>query len=174
MAALMFSMPFSTFAQQNVVSAKTANDTGSDGNTVILEAKAAAEQDASRDVNKLVWFGAGLVASSIIGWGGASVGCLVGGQIDPPSGSGLLYTDTISDGQIIGTLVGLVVGASIPLILIYNYKPNPPSERFIGKSPEYIDHYTDAYRKKSRSIRMGAAAAGCVLPGCLIGLAAMN
>ena len=173
MAALMFSTPFVIFAQQNAVSAKTANSTGSGGNTVILEAKAAAEQDASRDVNKLVWFGAGLGASAI-GFVGALGGCLIGGEVDPPSGSGLLYTDTISEGQEIGTLVGLVVGASIPLILIYNYKSNLPLERFIGKSPEYIDHYTDAYRKKSRSVRMGAAAAGCALPGCLIGLAAMN
>ena len=152
MAMLIFSTPFVIYAQQN---------------TLMLEAKAAAEKDAERDVNKLRWFTAGLVG----GFAGAIGGCLIGGEIDPPSGSGLLYTDTISDGQIIGTLIGAVVGASISLVGISLYKRNVPPDRFIGKSPEYIDHYTDAYRKKARSIRTGAAASGIILPGCLIGLA---
>ena len=74
----------------------------------------------------------------------------------------------------VGMVVGFVVGVLVPLIWIGAYEPNLPPERFIGKSPEYIDHYTDAYRKKSQSIRMGAAVVGSVLPGCLIGLAAMD
>lgn len=156
MAMLIFSTPMLLYAQQSAV---------------MLEAKTAAEKDAERDVNKLAWFAAGLVGGTLIGFAGAIGGCLIGGEIDPPSGSGLLYTDTISDGQIIGTLVGAVVGASIPLVGISLYKPNVPPDRFIGKSPEYIDHYTDAYRKKARSIRTGAAASGIILPGCLIGLA---
>ena len=156
MAMLIFSAPMLLYAQQN---------------TVILEAKADAEKDAERDVNKLAWFTTGLVGGTLIGCVGASGGCLIGGEIDPPSGSGLLYTDTISDGQIIGTLIGAVVGASISLVGISLYKPNVPPDRFIGKSPEYIDHYTDAYRKKARSIRTGAAASGIILPSCLIGLA---
>ena len=155
MATLIFSTSMLLYAQQD---------------TVMLEAKAAAEKDAERDVNKLAWFTAGLIGGTLIGSAGAIGGCIIGGEIDPPSGSGLLYTDTISDGEAIGTLIGAIVGATIPLIGISLYNPNVPPDRFIGKSPEYIDHYTDAYRKKARSIRTGAAASGIILPGCLIGL----
>ena len=151
MAMLIFGSPMLLYAQQD---------------TVMLAAKADAEKDAERDVNKLAWFTVGLVGGSA----GAIGGCIIGGEIDPPSGSGLLYTDTISDGQVIGTLVGAVIGATIPLVGTSLYKPNVPPDRFIGKSSEYIDHYTDAYRKKARSIRTGAAASGIILPGCLIGL----
>ena len=161
MAVLMLGMPFGTVAQQETVQVESGVTSGSDGNAVILEVKAAAEQDARRDVKKLVWFGAGLVGASLI-FVEASRGCLIGGEIDPPSNPSLLYVATPSESQIIGTLVGAVVGASIPPTLIYIYKPNLPPERFIGKSPEYIDQYTDAYRKKSRSIRMGAAYPGWV------------
>ena len=156
LAVSIFSTPLAIYAQQN---------------TVMLDAKADAEKDAERDVNKLAWFTAGLVGGTLIGFAGAIGGCIIGGEIDPPpSGGGLLYTDTISDGEIIGILVGAIVGTAIPLVGIYNYKPNLPPDRFIGKSPEYIDHYTDVYRKKARSIRTGAAASGIILPGCLIGL----
>ena len=102
---------------------------------------------------------------------GALGGCLIGGVVAPPSTSDLLYVATPSGGQMACTLAGAVVGASIPLMRIYNYKPNLPPERFIGKSPEYIDYYTEAYMTKARSIRMRSAAAGSVFIGCVLGLA---
>lgn len=154
-AMLIFGSPFSTFAQQDAV---------------MLEAKAAAEKDAKHDVNKLAWFTTGLVRGTLIGFGGAIGGCIIGAAIDPPDEAGFLYF-SVSDGQMLGTLVGLVGGASIPLFRAHRYKINLPPERFIGKSPEYIDHYTDAYRKKARSIRKRTTAAGIIAPGCLIGLA---
>ena len=163
MAVLMFGMPFGTLAQHDSVQVEAGVATGSDGNRVILEAKAAAEQDASRDVNKLAWFWAG-VGVSLLGAVGTIGGCLLGGELDPPADPSLLYAATPSGGQMMCTLGGLVAGALIPLSLIYNYKPNLPPERFIGKSPEYIDHYTEAYRKKARSIRMRVAAWGGVVP----------
>ena len=167
MAVLMFGMPFGTVAEQDSVQVEAGVATGSDGNAVILEAKAAAAEDASRDVNKLVWFGAGLVGASLI-FGGAIGGSLIGGEIYPSSPSNFVCAP--SGGQMGCTLAGAVVGPSIPLTLIYNYKPNLPPDRFIGKSPEYIDHYTEAYMKQARSIRMSTASAGCGL-GCLLGLA---
>ena len=126
MAVLIFSAPFVICAQQNVVSAKTANGTGSDGNTVILEAKAAAEQDASRDVNKLVWFGAG-VAVPTVGLAGALAGCLVGSIINPQTDDffGIPGTNTEME---VGMVVGFVVGVLAPLIWIGAYKPNLPPE----------------------------------------------
>ena len=118
-----------------------------------LEALAAAEQDASRDVNKLLWFSAGVGSVVVIGPLGAYVGNVVGGTIDPFS----------------AVLMGFVVGATGPLFLIDNYDPNPPSDRLVGRSPEYIDYYTQTYKNKTKSIRKRSATVGCLFGGCLLG-----
>ena len=137
-----------------------------------IEALIAAEEDASRDVNKLGWFGAGLATSVIIGPLAAYAGNFIGGKIDPATGSGFLFYDAVSDGEIIGTFTGFFIGVAGPLILIYNYDPDPPSDRFVGQPPEYIDYYTMTYKTKAKSIRRRSATAGC-LSGCLLGLAAL-
>ena len=85
-----------------------------------LEVLAAAEQDASRDVNKLLWFSAGLGSAVTIGPLGTYAGGIIG--------------QNISGGVVMGTLARLVVGATAPIFLIDNYDPDPPSERLIGKS----------------------------------------
>ena len=119
-----------------------------------LEALAAAEQDASRDVNKLLWFSAGFGSVVIIGPLGAYAGDVIGRAVN---------------GSVIMGLAGFVVGATSPLILIDNYDPNPPSERLVGKSPEYIDYYTKTYKSKTKSIRKRSATVGCLFGGCLLG-----
>ena len=119
-----------------------------------LEALAAAEQDASRDVNKLLWFSAGLGSAVITGPLGTYAGGIIGRNI--------------SGDVVMGALAGLVVGATAPLFLIDNYDPGPPSERLIGKSPEYIDHYTKTYKSKAKSIRKRSATVGCLFGGCLL------
>ena len=121
---------------------------------MIREAEAAAKKDATRDVNQLAWFGAGMVA----GFGFPLAGYLIG--------------EEDSAGELIGAGVGLVVGSSIPPILIYTQKPDLPPERFIGKSPEYIDHYTEIYRKRTRWVRTKAAVGGCFTLG-LMGITAI-
>ena len=138
-----------------------------------LEALFAAEKDASRDVNKLGWFGAGLATSVIIGPLAAYAGNVIGGKIDPATGSGFLFYDAVSDGEIIGTFTGFFIGVAGPLILIYNYDPAPPSERFVGQPPEYIEYYTKTYKAKAKSIRRRSATGGCLFSGCLLGLAAL-
>jgi hypothetical protein len=171
-AALTLSMPFVTVAQQSLVPDEAATEY--DAKAVILEAKVAAEHDASSDTNKLLWFGAGFATVGCAGPLGALAGCLVGAGIDPPgagidpppeSDSSFLTfgpPEPIT-GSIVGMYVGCAVGVSAPLIQIYNYQPNIPSWRLIGKSPEYVDSYTDAYRRKARSIRTGSAAGGVLL-----------
>lgn len=119
-----------------------------------FEALAAAEQDASRDVNKLLWFSAGFGSVVIIGPLGAYAGDVIGRAVN---------------GSAIMGLAGFVVGATSPLILIDNYDPNPPSERLVGKSPEYIDYYTKIYKSKTKSIRKRSATVGCLFGGCLLG-----
>ena len=84
-----------------------------------IEALVTAKQDASRDVNKLGWFGAGLASAVIVGPVGAYAGNVIGGKIDPATGSGFLFYDVVSDGEIIGTFTGFFIGVAGPLILIY-------------------------------------------------------
>lgn len=119
-----------------------------------LEALAAAEQDASRDVNKLLWFSAGAGGVAIIGPLGAYAGNVVIGKIIDPFS---------------GVLAGFVVGATGSLFFIDNYDPDPPSERLVGKSPEYVDYYTKTYKSKAKSIRKRSATVGCLFGGCLLG-----
>ena len=119
-----------------------------------LDAHAHAKRDADRDVNKLSWFGAGLLASLA-----PIAGFVLGGEGD--------------GGKIIGAGVGLVVGASVPAVIIQNQKPTIPPDRFIGKPPEYIDRYTETYIQQTRWIKTKALTGGCLTPGCVIGAGAM-
>jgi hypothetical protein len=48
------------------------------------------------------------------------------------------------------------------VIIAYVYQPSPPALRLLGKSPEYIAFYTDAYRAKAKSIQTSRAWAGCI------------
>lgn len=141
-------------------------DTGSNGvqnaNTVAMAAKVAAEQDVSSDTNKIFWFGAGFAAFAIGCPIGGCVGCGVGSIVDPSH-----FFD--STGQGIGCMAGLTVGVLIPIIRIYNHLPHPPPERLIGKSPEYVEFYTDTYKAKTRSLRTKLAAAGAAT-GCGLGI----
>lgn len=48
----------------------------------------------------------------------------------------------------------------------YLYQPAPPTNRFIGKSSEYISVYTSIYKSKRGKIQTNMASAGCI-GGCL-------
>ena len=132
-----------------------------DTNTMRLEIKAAAERDANSDLNELLLFGADVLSDTFgpnaprnvcigcaVGW---LVGIAVGTWIDDSPSGGL---DVYNDTQMIAMLIGCGVGSLVPLIWMSNNQLGPlPSERFIGKSPEYIQFYTNAYRAKTRSLQ---------------------
>ncbi|MXZ01778.1 hypothetical protein F4Y93_14470 [Candidatus Poribacteria bacterium] len=52
------------------------------------------------------------------------------------------------------------------LVPYYIRPPNPPPERLIGKSPEYVTFYADAYRAKMGSYQIKSVAAGSIF-GCM-------
>ena len=167
MVALIFSMPLPTRAQQQSVQTETEVATEQDSSSMMREAKVAAERDASNDINKLSWFGAG-VGTLAAGCLGGIVGCLVGDLIAPRDSSepsGLMPFDDISGGAVSGGCVGFAVGLILPIRAIYKYQSSPPPERLIGKSPEYVEFYTNAYAAKSRSLRTKWAAAPVLLLG---------
>jgi len=61
-----------------------------------------------------------------------------------------------------GFLFGpIVVGAA------YVIETSPSATRFLGKSPEYVATYTDAYKKKARSIQTTNALIGCLASSVL-------
>ena len=178
---LTVSLSFSAIAQQNSVRIEAETAAARDANTVSVEAKVAAEQDASSDTNKLLWFGAGMGVFCIGGGIGSLTGCLVGSQSSGPieieSREGLGFApnfgavDISNYGPtIIGSCIGFAAGVLVPFIWIGTYEPNLPPKRFIGKSPEYVESYTNAYRAKTRRLRTMSAAAGAATVGGGLGL----
>lgn len=48
------------------------------------------------------------------------------------------------------------------LAAAYLIAPNPPAQALLGKSPEYIAVYTDAYRKEGKKLQGSKALIGCL------------
>ena len=142
---LVFSMLFMTFAQQNP---KYEDERAA--------AKADAERDAANDVNKLIWGGVSCVAGAV-----GITGCLLGGLI---VAFGAEYGDGWSDEEILITSLLTCGGGGIvafsPVVLAGSMKPTPPSERLLGKSPEYVDTYVNTYVRKVRQHRRRASVNG--------------
>ena len=72
-------------------------------------------------------------------------------------------------------LLGLVGGCVLGLVGLFGvhlYEPQVPASRLMGKSPEYVMFYTDAYKAKSRDLRSRSAFIGClggsVVSGCVL------
>ena len=69
-------------------------------------------------------------------------------------------------------LAGGCVFGSIGLAGAMLYEPTPSISRLIGKSPEYISAYEDAYKAKARDLQIRSAFIGClggsVVSGCVL------
>ena len=164
LTVLIFSRTFATFAPRN-------------SDQVDVEtAPAEAEQDARRDINKLVWLGAGVGIFCLASFMGIS-GCLVGSAIFPANGLGFMPLIDFSDWAIAIGCISFVSGVLIPCIGIHRGGVNPPSDRSLEKPPAYVEVYTDAYGTKMRSLRLrwaivgvGAITGGLLLLGVLLSL----
>lgn len=62
---------------------------------------------------------------------------------------------------VLGTVGACLLG-SVGVIGAYAYQPAPPPSRFVGKSPQYIESYTRAYKTKIRRLQLRSSAIGCV------------
>ena len=111
-------------------------------NSVEIQAKTDAKRDAKTDVNKLLWTGIGCVYL---------YGCLC-----------ITFDEIVSGGS------SCFFSSSDPINFI-SISPRP--ERLLGKSPEYIDFYTNAYKKEVREFRtqwvLIGAGTGCLI-GCIV------
>ena len=64
-----------------------------------------------------------------------------------------------------GGILGVVGNLPLSAVAVggaYVYQPGPPAERLLGKSAEYVTIYTDAYKAKSRNLRLIAAGKGAL------------
>ena len=149
---LTFSAPFFAGAQQNFMQLEVSKaGAAQDANAVSLEAKDAAERDASNAVNKSssACVAGYAVAGCIVG---ALVGCAVG-SLFPDTSAYSSMTWTIPDGVVAGTLIGGVIGLIVSSALASGSPSNPQPKRLLGKSPEYVESYANAYKVKVLSLR---------------------
>ena len=59
------------------------------------------------------------------------------------------------------------VGGLLAVAYVYLYEPSIPAGALLGKSPEYVAFYTDAYTLKAKDIQMKTALGGCVT-NCIV------
>ncbi len=124
---------------------------------IYLQAKVDAESDAKSDVNLLAYFGAGVSAPLAAGMCALTTGCIA----DLHFGHSQPEPSYIIAAMSAATVFGLLTRYYIRL-----HPPNPPPKKLIGKSPEYVKFYADAYRAKMRSYQIKSGAAGSIF-GCL-------
>jgi hypothetical protein len=124
-------------------------------NPIRLQAKADAESDAKRDVDVLAYFGRGVSATFAAGMCGLMTGFIADATLGQGQDDLFYLTASMS-----------AAGAFSLLLRYYIRPPNPPPERLIGKSPEYVKFYVGAYQASMRSYQMKSVAAGSIF-GCM-------
>ena len=123
--------------------------------SIRLQAKAAAAADTKRDVEVLASFGAGMSATFAAGMCGLMTGFIADATLGQGQDDLFYLTASMS-----------AAGAFGLLLRYYLRPPNPPPKRLIGKSPEYVKFYADAYQARMRSSQMKSVAAGSIF-GCM-------
>lgn len=121
-------------------------------NFIRANANANAIRDADRDMKKVWWFMFGLAGNTA----GFVTGCVGGCFI------GATEVDDSTYCIIPATLV-LGVLAMPAAVYLYPHTVNPPPERLLGKSPEYVQTYAQAYKSKTVSLRRKMVTAGSLL-----------
>ena len=121
--------------------------------TAQVQAKAEASADMS-DMLKAKWFLLGAAGSTA----GCLLGCVGGYMLGGPS-----YESSNSQANFM--LAGSVLFGvcAVPIAVFrYPHKVTPPPERLLGKSPEYIQAYTHAYKSRTASLRKIFVTAGSI------------
>lgn len=55
------------------------------------------------------------------------------------------------------------IGGLLGVIIAYVYEPSPSATMLLGKSPEYVASYTDAYKMTAKKVQTGKAWTGCIV-----------
>ena len=67
----------------------------------------------------------------------------------------------LSAGGVLGIAGTCLLGA-VAVGGAYVYQPVPPADRLLGKSVEYVNFYTDAYKARMRRLQLVAATKGAL------------
>ena len=138
-------------------------------NAMQAQAKADALTDIDRDMKKGWWFMFGLVGSSAGSVTGCVGGCLLGSFI----GTAPIHFFSDDPATNCGISNSILLGAlAVPAVVFtYPHNVNPPLDRLLGKSPEYIEAYTQVYRSKTISLRKRLVTTGSLTSN--LGIAGM-
>lgn len=142
-----------------------AVSTETENNELVQSAKAEAQRDAKKDV---IVKTARRDAEANISkrW---ALGCLA-----PYTCMAIGALPGLSSDDRFLFLMGATIGCLTPLALTLNYthnnKPVPNPEALIGKSPEYVAIYTEAYQKRSNFLKRAPVITGtaAVVAGCVL------
>lgn len=126
-------------------------------------AKSDAGRDASHDVSRLGWGCFGMSSAVVGGVVGSMIAISTTQEHDHPLGT----VASLAEAMAIGVTVGSTGGCLGSIVIASKGKSKIRPERFIGKSPQYIEVYSDSYKKKVRSIRRRSALVGGVLAALL-------
>ena len=120
-----------------------------------------AKQDAKSDVNKFAWFTAGLI-------GCASAWTMIE-LIDRGD-----YIDSASTLDTSLRLLVLTVPTFFPIVYAKSASSAPPTERLLGKSPEYVNAYVDSYAKEIKDQRVILSLKGIGVSWLAIGIMSLE
>jgi hypothetical protein len=109
----------------------------------------------------LVMFAAPMAATAQMGKSSDFMQGKVDGEKDA-KGEGWWYWVGCAGGLLSSSVVGLGL-AFLPLII----KPTVPSDKLMGKTPEYVQGYTEGWQAKAQKINLKYALFGCGTGGLL-------
>ncbi len=121
-------------------------------NSVQVQAEADASSDMS-DSSKVEWFISGGLGSTVGCFLGCAGGCFLGGLVR--------HGDAQENYALAGAIL-LGVCAVPTAVFVYPHNVTPPPERLLGKSPEYIEIYTQAYKSRTTLLRKIFVTAGSI------------
>ena len=134
------------------------------GQPAAVQAQAVADATADMsDRSKAMWLlfgGLGSTAGCLLG---CVSGCFLGARLDPHGGSDILLIPTGTQAFCAATGAIVLGGLAVPMgVRTYPHNVIPPPERLLGKSPEYIEVYTQTYHSKTAALRKRHVTTGSI------------
>ena len=151
---MVFSVPLMTEANVETKDAK---------GDVKEKAKRDAENDAKM-FNELKWFAGGFL--------GSALPCLSFFALLYSDAHGVYLEDDIPrflgpDTLYICCFSVIGTGTLLPTVYAVFRSPMPPAEKFLGKSSDYINAYTTAYKRRIKRQRIALSTMGCIVGTCV-------
>ena len=136
----------------------------------VVQAQAKADAKADMSDRSAMWFLLGVMGSTAGCLLGCAGGCLLGARLNPFGGTSIFPSPSEAG---CGAGVALLLGALAVPIGVHTYPHNamPPPERLLGKSPEYIEAYTQIYKSETASLRKTLATKGSIAGNVAFALA---